>query len=172
MHRKIRYVQLCAFLVIASSLPASAAMQDYPIVRLRALDKVAARTQTFDAKVGTAVQFGAISIKAQACRKADPVDKPESAAFLQIWEANFDHTEAGSQWVFSGWMFASSPALSPMDHAVYDVWVLDCLGTPPNPTEPPPAPVAAAPEAQAPEESTAPETETSVSEQSDTEAGH
>ncbi|PZO87150.1 MAG: hypothetical protein DI626_04710, partial [Micavibrio aeruginosavorus] len=33
-----------------------------------------------------------------------------------------------SEWSFSGWMFASSPALSAMDHPVYDVWVLDCLG--------------------------------------------
>lgn len=28
--------------------------------------------------------------------------------------------------IFSGWMFASSPALNPLEHAVYDVWVIDC----------------------------------------------
>ncbi|MEZ5921142.1 MAG: DUF2155 domain-containing protein [Parvularculaceae bacterium] len=28
--------------------------------------------------------------------------------------------------IFSGWMFASSPALNPLDHPVYDVWVIDC----------------------------------------------
>lgn len=101
-------------------------MDDYPIVKLRSLDKVTARTVTFEAHVGSTVKFGPLYIKVQACRKAPPVEKPESAAFLQVWEV----TPADeAQWVFSGWMFASSPGLSPMDHPIYDVWVLDCLET-------------------------------------------
>src|SRR5690606_39209743 len=63
-------------------------------------------------------------IKIRACRKADPIEAPESAGFLQIWEVGPDEK---AKWVFSGWMFASSPALSAMDHPVYDVWVIDCL---------------------------------------------
>ena len=62
-------------------------------------------------------------IKIQACRKTDPIDKPEAASFLQVWEIT---PEDKAEWVFSGWMFASSPALSAMDHPIYDVWVLDC----------------------------------------------
>ena len=50
--------------------------------------------------------------------------EPEAAAFLQIWERK-PH-EDQSKWVFSGWMFSSNPALSAMDHPVYDVWVIDC----------------------------------------------
>lgn len=102
----------------------AAEMEDYPIVKLQSLDKVAARTMTFEARVGSTVKFGPIYIKTQACRKAPPVEKPEAAAFLQIWEAT---AKKEPQWIFSGWMFSSSPALSPMDHPVYDVWVLDCL---------------------------------------------
>ena len=101
-------------------------MEDYPSVKLQGLDKSVGRTVTFEAKVGSTIQYGPLYIKIQACRKAPPIEKPESAAFLQIWEV-----PPGAQksvWVFSGWMFASSPALSAMDHAVYDVWVLDCLG--------------------------------------------
>lgn len=101
-------------------------MEDYDTVKLRSLDKITARTQTFEAKVGDTVQFGAIYIKVQACRKAPPIEEPESAAFLQVWEIT---PEEESKWVFSGWMFASSPALSAMDHPVFDVWVLDCIGT-------------------------------------------
>lgn len=99
-------------------------MEDYPIVRLRSLDKVTARTQTFEANVGSTVKFGSTFIKVQACRKTPPVEQPEAAAFLQIWEMTH---EGIAQWVFSGWMFASSPGLSHMDHPIYDVWVLDCL---------------------------------------------
>jgi hypothetical protein len=79
---------------------------------------------TFEVKVGNTVKFGPIYIKVQACRKAPPIDAPESAAFLQIWEVT---PKGESKWIYSGWMFASSPALSAMDHPIYDVWVLDCL---------------------------------------------
>lgn len=100
-------------------------MQDFPIVKLQALDKSTARTVTFQAKVGSTIQYGSLFIKTQACRKAPPLEKPESAAFLQVWEVPIGKEK--SEWIFSGWMFASSPALSAMDHPVYDVWVLDCL---------------------------------------------
>ena len=126
----IRFFSILALLLCAG-LPARAAMEDYPIVRLQALDKSTARTVTFEAKVGTTIEYGPLYIKIQACRKAPPIEKPESAAFLQIWEV--PPGEKKSMWIFSGWMFASSPALSAMDHPVYDVWVLDCLsGDKPN----------------------------------------
>lgn len=120
--------------------PAHAAMENYPIARLRMLDKVTARTSTFDARVDTTVKFGALYIKPRACRKAPPIETPESAAFLQIWEVT---PRNESEWVFSGWMFASSPALSSMDHPIYDVWVLDCLSDAPEAADTEKAPDAA-----------------------------
>ena len=99
-------------------------MTEFPRVKLQSLDKGTARTITFDAKVGSTIRFGPLYIRVQSCQKSSPIDQPESAAFLQIWEVD---TNKEPQWVFSGWMFASSPGLSPMDHAIYDVWVLDCL---------------------------------------------
>lgn len=108
--------------------------EEYPTIRLRSLDKITARTLTFDAQVGTIIKFGDIFIKILSCRKPPPVEKTESAAFLQIWEV--DKVKDQSRWIFSGWMFASSPALSGMDHPVYDVWVIDCLGK--DPEESPP----------------------------------
>ncbi len=101
-------------------------MEDFPIVKLKSLDKVTARTMTFEARVGSTVKFGKLFIKVQACRKASPIELPESSAFLQVWEITL---EDKAEWVFSGWMFASSPGLSSMDHPIYDVWVIDCLGS-------------------------------------------
>jgi len=112
-------------LFLFSTAPASAAMEDKTIVKLQALDKSTARTETLQAKVGSTIEYGSLFIKIQSCRKSEPLDPPESAAFVQIWEVPIKAKK--SEWVFSGWMFASSPALSAMDHAVYDVWVLDCL---------------------------------------------
>ena len=116
---------ILAVLICFAPVSARAEMQDYPRVKLRSLDKITARTMTFEAKVGSTVKYGPLYIKIQACRKAPPIEQPESAAFLQIWEVTA--TEK-AKWVFSGWMFASSPALSSMDHPIYDVWVIDCLG--------------------------------------------
>jgi hypothetical protein len=114
---------------------ARAAYDDYPVVKLQSLDKITARTMVFEAHVGSTVKFGPIYIKIQACRKAPPIEQPESAAFLQIWEVT---PQEESKWIFSGWMFASSPALSSMNHPVYDVWVIDCLQYKTG-EEPPPA---------------------------------
>jgi hypothetical protein len=30
--------------------------------------------------------------------------------------------------IFTGWMFASSPGLSGIEHPVYDVWLVECKG--------------------------------------------
>lgn len=115
-----------AGMMVISSPSFAALMDDYGAVKLQSLDKVSARTLTFEAKVGETVKYGPLYIKIQACRKAPPLEQPESAAFLQIWEIPPETGEA--EWIFSGWMFASSPALSAMDHPVYDVWVIDCMG--------------------------------------------
>lgn len=119
------FASLMTFGIMTAS-PAFAVMEDYPSVKLQGLDKSVGRTVTFEATVGSTIQYGPLYIKIHSCRKAPPIEKPESAAFLQIWEV--PPGQKKSEWVFSGWMFASSPALSAMDHPVYDVWVLDCLG--------------------------------------------
>jgi len=115
---------LCAISISICTSPAQAEMEDYPRAQLQSLDKVTARTMTFEVDVGSTVKFGTIYIKIRSCRKAPPIEQPESAAFLQIWEVD---TDEKAKWIFSGWMFASSPALSPMEHPIYDVWVIDCL---------------------------------------------
>ena len=136
-----------AFLILClSALPLSYPAQaneilnyeDYPIIKLRSLDKITARTMNIEAKVGSTVRFGDIFIKVQACRKPPPVEKNEAAGFLQIYSAEQSNANSqNAEWIFSGWMFASSPALSAMDHPIYDVWVLDCLGRDPEPLPPP-----------------------------------
>ena len=90
---------------------------------LQGLDKVSGRVMTIEAPVGTPVHFGTLEIIVRTCRKRPPEDFPESAAFLDIWEIRTGEAAAS---LFRGWMFASSPALSALEHPVYDIWVLDC----------------------------------------------
>ena len=112
-------------LLVTLAAPATAAV-DVPrdVVRLQGLDKVTARVSTFDVAVGRTVRFGTLEVTPEICFEAPPTEAPESAAFLQIVD---DPPEARPVEVFSGWMFASSPALSALEHPVLDVWVVDCL---------------------------------------------
>ena len=92
-------------------------------VVLQGLDKVTARISKFTVKLDTPVAFGTLEITARACHKKPPEEPPESAAFLEIHEKQ---QGALGELFFSGWMFASTPGLSALQHPVYDVWVLDC----------------------------------------------
>ena len=76
------------------------------------------------------VTFGTLEIVVRSCHKRPPEEPPESAAFLEVTDIKPNEDPAP---LFSGWMFASSPALSALEHPVYDVWVIDCR-TAPSPT--------------------------------------
>jgi hypothetical protein len=109
-------------LTLFGAVPAMA--DPMPIAVLRTLDKVTARVSTIEVPVGSSTELGALEVTVRACDKRPPEETPESAAFLEIIE-----TKAGepAQTIFSGWMFASSPSLSALEHPIYDIWVVDCV---------------------------------------------
>lgn len=114
--------RFCALaLALLPAVPATA--QERQVVVLQGLDKVTARISTLELPIDQSVRFGTLEIRARACHKRPPDEPPETTAFLEIDEAR--PGEAPSR-VFTGWMFASSPALSALEHPVYDVWVTDC----------------------------------------------
>ena len=126
---------LGAAALVAIAAPAHAIQMQEAV--LQGLDKITARISTIKVAVGQTVNFGSLQITVQACDKRPPEETPESAAFLQVVEQ-----KPGEQPVmrFSGWMFASSPALSAMEHPVYDLWVLDCENQDGSQPEQAPAP--------------------------------
>ena len=113
---------------------------------LQTLDKVTARIQTVDAVIGEPVRFGTLEITPHYCAFRPPELPPDHSAFLEIKDIALNTGRSESQkdisqnsikdiasdslnpaqTVFSGWMFASSPALSGLEHAVYDVTLLNC----------------------------------------------
>jgi hypothetical protein len=129
---------LGAAIIAASTMPAHAIQMNEAV--LQGLDKITARISTIRVGVNETVNFGSLQITLKACDKRPPEETPESAAFLQVVEQ-----KPGEQPVtrFSGWMFASSPALSAMEHPVYDLWVLDCDNKGEAPAEATPAPAPA-----------------------------
>jgi len=91
---------------------------------LQGLDKITARVSRFDAPLGHEVAFGKLLITVKDCRKHPPEETPEAAAWLDI--DVLKPGASGPEHLFSGWMFASSPAISALEDPIYDVWVVDC----------------------------------------------
>jgi len=120
-----RQRKMLCLAALAVALPGSVFAETIsePVALLQGLDKITARVSQFEAPVGIPVRFGTLSIRVRDCEKNPPEETPESAAFLEIDEARPGEVNLR---VFAGWMFASSPALSALEHPVYDVTLLDC----------------------------------------------
>ena len=116
----------------ANPQPDETATENRDIVVLRALDKITARITEIELPLETETNFGTLVINAKYCRTRPPIETPETFAYLEI-----DNVKRGGDRdrVFEGWMVASSPALNALEHAVYDVWVIDCkMAEPEAPT--------------------------------------
>ncbi len=100
--------------------PDGQAMVQAAHLHLRGLDTLNGTAQDIDIRAGDTTRFGQLEITAEACRV--PQDDPlgDAYAFLKIRDVREQTAR------FSGWMFASSPALSALDHPRYDVWVVSC----------------------------------------------
>ena len=111
-----------AALALLLALPAAAqTMRDAPGAQLRWLDKMSGVTEDVELSRGQSAVWGRLTIQLNACRYPEDNATGEAYAHLTIRDS------LSPDMVFSGWMIASSPALSALDHARYDVWVLHCL---------------------------------------------
>ena len=118
-----RFPAVLALFVLAAPAARGESWIEEGTAVLQGLDKVTARISTIEDNVGQVADFGTLEITVRACRKHPPEDPPEAAAFLEIHEKKAGEAP---KLLFSGWMFASSPALSALEHPVYDLWVVDC----------------------------------------------
>lgn len=100
-----------------------------PMAVLQTLDKITGRVRTVEAPIDQTIRFGTLDIMARTCRQRPPEEAPESAAFLEIREVKPGETP---RTLYVGWMFASSPAVSALEHPVYDVWVIECRSSSPS----------------------------------------
>lgn len=103
------------------AVPAAAQdMASAPGGVVRVLDRLSGALVDIDLSRGQAEETGRLTVQMDECRY--PVDNPASDA-----EAHLTiHDSAVTSPVFAGWMVASAPALSALDHPRYDVWVLRC----------------------------------------------
>lgn len=110
-----------AFLLLSLALPVQAQeMADAPGASLRILDKLTGEVQDVTLGRSQSVVMGRLTVQLDACRSPADNTVAEADAHLTIMDA------ASPEPVFTGWMLATSPALSALDHPRYDVWVLRC----------------------------------------------
>ncbi len=91
---------------------------------LKILDKISSKNILLKLKNGDLVKFKDLSIKSLKCKNSEFDDNPEITAYIQVKDLTNDNND--EVFVFNGWMFSSSPSITPFDHPVYDVWLVNC----------------------------------------------
>ena len=125
--------------VLALMLAPNAALAETianPIAAFSGLDKITGRITNFDVYIGETVQFGALQITPRACYSRPSTETQRTSVFIEVDQVSL---KGQVQRIFTGWMFADSPALNAIDHPVYDIWLVDCKqssDTPPPPDLP------------------------------------
>ncbi len=122
---------------LCCAAPALAEVIANPVAQFSGLDKITGRITQFDVYIDETVQFGALQITPRACYTRPATETQRTTVFVEVDQVNLRGSIAR---VFTGWMFADSPALNAIDHAVYDIWLVDCVTSsnvpPPSRTTP------------------------------------
>ncbi len=136
--------------VVAMTVPTFAARVENPVAEFTGVDKITGRIITFDVYVNETVQFGALQVTPRICYSSPKEEEPKTDSFVEVDEITLDRK---IRRIFTGWMFAESPGLNAVEHAVYDVWLKSCKQTSDVPA--PDAPKPDAPASDAPDKSDA-----------------
>ena len=138
----MRALALPLLAALSLATPAAAETLSNPIASFSGLDKITGRITNFDVYIDETVQFGALQLTPRVCFTRPPTETQRTSVFLEVDQVSL---KGGSQRIFTGWMFADSPALNAIDHPVYDIWLVDCKqqsDTPPPQTTTATAPAA------------------------------
>lgn len=106
-----------------SATPALAERLQNPVAEFTGVDKITGRIITFDVYIDETVQFGALQVTPRVCWSSPETEEPKTDSFVEVDEITLDRK---IRRIFTGWMFAESPGLNAVEHAVYDVWLKAC----------------------------------------------
>ncbi len=93
-------------------------------VNIIALDKITAKTSDINLFLGETKKFGLLEIKALKCGKIESHSEQSHVAYIQVKDLSDNLNN--QVFVFNGWTFSSSTTLNPLDHPVYDFWLVGC----------------------------------------------
>ena len=88
------------------------------------LDKITAKSSELVVNLNESKKFGPLEIKILKCGKVKVNNKIDSVAYMQVKDLTKNDNE--QVFIFNGWTFASDPSLTPFDHAIYDLQLINC----------------------------------------------
>ena len=91
---------------------------------IKVLDKISSKNILVKLKNGEVKKYKDLMIKSMKCKNSEFDDNPEITAYLQVQDLT--NKDKDDVYVFNGWMFSSSPSITPFDHPVYDIWLVNC----------------------------------------------
>ena len=91
---------------------------------IKILDKISSKNELIILMNGEELVYKDLAIKSMKCTNSEFDDNPEIKAYIQVRDLTKNDND--KVYVFNGWMFSSSPSITPFDHSVYDIWLVDC----------------------------------------------
>ena len=119
---KLKLIIFVYFSIISIAFSQSNLEVNYTDIKI--LDKISSKNTLLKLKNGDLVSFKDLSIKSLKCKNSEFDDNPEITAYMQVIDLNNSNND--EVFVFNGWMFSSSPSITPFDHPVYDIWLVNC----------------------------------------------
>ena len=119
---KLKYIIFVYFSLFSFAFSQSSLNGTYTDIKI--LDKISSKNTLLKLKNGDLVSFKDLSIKSLKCKNSEFDDNPEITAYIQVTDHNNSNND--EVFVFNGWMFSSSPSITPFDHPVYDIWLVKC----------------------------------------------
>ena len=119
---KLELIIFCYFSLFSFALSQTNLEGSY--TDLKILDKISSKNSLLKIKNGDLIKFKDLSIKSLKCKNSEFDDNPEITAYMQVTDLNNSNND--EVFVFNGWMFSSSPSITPFDHPVYDIWLVNC----------------------------------------------
>ena len=102
----------------------SSEIQEGSRTDLKILDKISSKNELIKLQNGNEFVYKDLAIKSMKCTNSEFDDNPEIKAYIQVRDLTQEARD--NVFVFNGWMFSSSPSITPFDHPVYDVWLIKC----------------------------------------------
>ena len=122
----LKFIKFFLYLILIFSLNTSnASWINFDGAKFNALDKITARIKKIEIYLNEEQVLGSLTIILKSCQNRPPDFLPESAAYVEIYD-NLNQTFSDNNLIFSGWMFSSSPAISALEHPVYDISLISC----------------------------------------------
>ena len=112
------------FFFLYTSISYSKSQLEGSFTEIKILDKISSKNTSLKLKNGELLKFKDLSIQSLKCKNSEFDDNPEITAYIQVRDLSNQNND--EVFVFNGWMFSSSPSITPFDHPIYDVWLIKC----------------------------------------------